>query len=65
MVWPLASIAVAVGLAAAGALLMKERFETREKRYSDSLLSVEGHLKAFGWLQIPHREGVARADSGR
>jgi hypothetical protein len=73
LAWPLASVAMAVGLAAAGALLMKERFETHQRRYAGSLLSVEGHLKAFGglrsliakeWLELTRGGSLAPAVGG-
>ena len=71
--WPLASAVIAVGLAAAGALLMKERFETQQRKYTDSFLSVEGRLVAFGglrslvakeWLELARSGSLAPAAGG-
>jgi hypothetical protein len=71
--WPLSSAALAVGLAAAGALLMKERFEAQQRRYTDSLLGVEGRLGVLGglrflvakeWLELARSGSLAPAVGG-
>ncbi len=51
LAWPFSSAVIALGLAAAGALLAKERFEVNQTSYSDSLLSVEGRMSVFGGLK--------------
>lgn len=51
LMWPLVSVAIAIGLAAGGALLMKERFEVQQKRYSDSFISMESRFNVFGDLR--------------
>ena len=73
LLWPLASTALAVVLAVAGALLMKERFEVKQSRYSDSLLNIERRLSAFGglsslvakeWIELSRSGALAPAVGG-
>jgi hypothetical protein len=52
LIGPVASVAVAIVLAAVGSLLMKERFEVQQRRYADSFLSVERRFNAFGELKF-------------
>jgi hypothetical protein len=51
LIWPLASVALAIILAAGGAILMKERFEVQARRYTDSFLSTESRFNSFGGLK--------------
>jgi len=51
LAWPFSSAVIALGLAAAGALLAKERFEVHQTSYSDSFLSVERRMGVFGGLK--------------
>ncbi|MDP2900513.1 MAG: hypothetical protein Q8O47_06050, partial [Candidatus Bathyarchaeota archaeon] len=73
LAWPLSSAAMAVVLAAAGALLMKERFEAQQMKYADSLLGVEGRLGVLGglrslvakeWLELARSGSLAPAVGG-
>jgi hypothetical protein len=50
-IWPLTAAAIAIGIAAVGTLLMRERFEAKQKSYTDSFLSIEDRFKQFGNLQ--------------
>lgn len=56
LVWLLASSVIAVVLAAAGVLLMREQFETRSRRYNGSFLRVDDLFSVFGY----HRTLVAK-----
>ena len=51
LTWIILSSLAALTLAAFGTFLTKEHFETRQKRYDESLLGVEGKLGLLGELK--------------
>jgi hypothetical protein len=63
--WLTASTIIAVALAAAGALLMKERYQVQQRRYSEALLGVEGRVGFLGGLKhLVAKELLELARSG-
>ena len=51
LIWPLLSLALALVLSSFGVVLMKERFEPKQRRYKDSLLRTENWFRGFGDLK--------------
>ncbi|MCW4051320.1 MAG: hypothetical protein NWE89_16470 [Candidatus Bathyarchaeota archaeon] len=65
LLWLAGSTVLAVVSATMGSLVMKERYEVRQRRYEDSLLSVEEHLGVFGELRtLVAKEWLELARSG-
>jgi hypothetical protein len=73
LIWPILSIILSIGLATAGSLLIKERYEIKQTKFNNSLLKVNARLPAIGeirplvakeWLELARSGNILPAVGG-
>jgi len=73
LIWPILSIMLSIGLAAAGSLLIKERYEIKQTKFNNSLLKINERLPVTGeirplvakeWLELSRSGNILPAVGG-
>ena len=73
LIWPMLSVLLSIGLAAAGSLLIKERYEIKQSKFSNSLIKINARLSATGeirplvakeWLELTRSGNMLPAVGG-